>query len=285
MSGTPGNPSHLRRAWSGTVIAAVVLCASAACTSDKAHDKSPSTAPSTTTQSRAALPTAFPSLPANPPTTPDALAALIRSGLAATGYARVHFSSALAGNALSGAGRVVLAGGKVAGLDVRDQISGIGSVHFLLVNNVPYAALPKPTKPGKPYVVIGGSTSGDQLSRAAIGLQATGLLAAPDTYRTLVAAGTKLTLVGTARVGPTPALHYRTPVDLTRIPSSDPVRVALGALTVSRLDLDLWVDGAGRPLKASAPAPDGRPTDVTFSDINQPFTIAAPPAAQVDGAH
>ena len=74
-------------------------------------------------------------------------------------------------------------------------------------------------------------------------------------------------------------MHYRGPVSVERIPTSDPVRIALGALNVTAIALDLWVDGAGRPIKASAPA-GGRASNVAFSAVNRPVTLTSPPADQ-----
>ncbi|HVU91008.1 MAG TPA: hypothetical protein VHC23_02170 [Jatrophihabitans sp.] len=226
------------------------------------------------------LSTAIAPLPGTPPSSPAGLAAFLKQGFARLGSARVSFSTALSGNQLSGSGPVQIADGQVSALDVHATVSGIGAVHYVLAGGKPYAALPTPAAAGKPSVVL-GSGSGDQLDRAAIGLQATKLLTSPATYRTLLAAADRLTLVGRTTVGAAPALHYRAPVRVDAVSSSDPVRFALAALDVSSLTVDLWVDGAGRPLRASAPAPDGRPSNVTFTDLNQPVSIAAPAADQV----
>jgi hypothetical protein len=227
----------------------------------------------------ATLSTAIPPLPATPPASPAAVAAFLQQGFGAFGSAQLAFNTALSGNALGGRGKAQLAGGQVTGLDVTATVSEIGAVHYVLAGGGAYAALPKPIA-GKPYVLLGGSHESDQLTRAAIGLQAAKLLASPATYRTLVLAASSLQLVDRAGVGGVPALHYRGPVKIDRISTGDPVRIALGALGVTDIALDIWVDGAGRPLKASAPA-GGRASNVTFSAINHPVTIAPPPAAQI----
>jgi len=224
------------------------------------------------------LGTKTPPLPVDPPASPDALAAFLQQGFARFGSAHITFSTALSGNALAGAGNVQLGGGQVSGLDVTATVSKIGAVHYLLTANGAFAAMPKPVA-GKRYVLLGGSQNSDQLTRAAIGLQATKLLASPATYRTLVLAAPTLRFVDRAGVGGVPAMHYRGPVAVQRIPTSDPVRIALGALDVTAIALDLWVDGAGRPIKASAPA-GGRASNVAFSAVNRPVTLTSPPADQ-----
>jgi len=218
-------------------------------------------------------------LPVDPPASPEALAAFLQQGFARFGSAQITFSTALSGNSLAGAGRVRLAGGQVTGVDVTSTVSKIGAVHYVLTGDGAYAAMPQPVA-GKRYVLLGGSQNSDQLTRAAIGLQAVKLLASPATYRTLVLAAPTLRMVDRAGVAGVPAMHYRGPVSVERIPTSDPVRIALGALNVTAIALDLWVDGAGRPVKASAPA-GGRASDVTFSAINRPVTLTSPPADQV----
>lgn len=253
--------------------------ATTACSGGSSGSPAHSSAAPAGPTSTAALSTDTPALPATAPNSPTALAAFLQRGFAAFGSARIAFSTALSGNALAGGGDVRLGAGQVTGLDVTATVSKIGRVHYVLAGAGGYAALPKPVA-GKPYVLLGGSHSSDELTRAAIGLQATKLLASPATYRTLVLAAPSLQLVDRLGVAGVPALHYRGPVPVDRIPSSDAVRIALGALGVDRLDLDLWVDGAGRPVKASAPA-DGRASDVSFSAVNRPVTVAAPPADQV----
>lgn len=243
-----------------------------------------STAPSTHTTQQApstgaALGTTTPALPAAAPTSPSAVAAFLQRGFATFGTARITFGTALGGNSLSGTGQVQVSGGQVSALDVSATVSKIGAVHYLLAGGGAYAALPQPVG-GKPYVLLGGSHSSDQLTRAALGLQATKLLASPATYRTLVLGASSLRLVDRSGVGGIPALHYRGPVSVERIPTSDPLRIALGALGVTDVALDLWVDGAGRPVKASAPA-GGRASDVTFTSINAPVTVAPPAAGQI----
>jgi hypothetical protein len=258
----------------GTCLATVL----AGCTSS-GTGSGPST--SSAAQSSASLSTAIPPLPSSLPSSPSDLAAFLQQGFSRLGSARVTFTTALSGNTLSGTGGVRLAGGQVSALDVHATVSGIGAVHYVLAGGVPYAALPKPAAPGKPYVVL-GRASGDQLDRAAIGLQATKLLTAPATYRTLIGAADRITLIGRTSVGAAPALHYRAPVRVDAISSSDPVRFALSTLDVSSLSVDLWVDGAGRPLKVSAPAPDGRPSNVDFADLNRTVTVSAPAASEIE---
>ena len=282
MPGTPIRPvSTAISARAGAVLSCAValLLGAAGCTSDHSPSHPTSSAPSAPHSS--ALSTQVAALPGTAPATASALAAFLQQGFSSSSSARITFSTALSGNALAGGGSVRLAGGQVSGLDVRATVSKIGAVHYLLVDGRAYAALPKPTA-GKQYVLLGGSRSGDDLTRAAIGLQAIKLLAAPATYRTLVTGASALRLVDRLGLNGVPALHYRAPVSIDRIPASDPVRVALGALGVTTLTLDLWVDGAGRPLKASAPAA-GRASDVSFSAVNQPVTLTAPPAGQVAG--
>lgn len=261
------------------VVAGLVagLVALGGCTSDSSPARRASTEVSSPSSS--ALPTQPPGLPGTAPATTAALAAFLEQGFSSYGSARIAFSTALSGNALAGDGQVRLGGGQVTGLDVQATVSKIGGVHYVLADGKAYAALPKPTA-GKQYALLGGSQNSDDLTRTAIGLQAVKLLASPATYRSLVSAAGSIRLIDRLGLNGVPALHYRAPVSIDKIPASDPVRIALGALGVPSLTLDLWVDGAGRPLKASAPA-GGRASDVTFTEVNRPVTLTAPPAGQV----
>jgi hypothetical protein len=277
----------VRRVLLGAVLVPGLCLAAAGCTSSggkKSAADHPSTGSSAASSAASAgpLPTAVPSLPATAPDSPRSLAAFMQAGLPLTGDEHLRFRTGLAGTSLTGQGDAVLSTGDVTGLEVDAAVSNVGDVHLLYVGGTGFAALPKPTAPGKRYTRIGGSAAGGEMDRVAIALQATQLLAAPATYRTLVAASQNLTRLADATIGATPVLHYRATVPVARIPSTDRVNLALTALGVTSLNLQVWLDGQGRPLKVAAPAPDGRVSDVTFSDINKPVHVAAPPAAQVD---
>ena len=274
---------NLRRRLLGLVLVPSLGLGGVACTSSGGdHPSSDQTTAAAPTAPATGLPTDIPALPATAPNSPAALAAFLQSGLPLTGFEHLVFRTGLAGTSLTGQGDAILSNGEVTGLDVDAAVSKVGDVQLVFVGGTGFAALPKPTAPGKRYTKIGGAVDGAEMDRVAIALQATQLLAAPSTYRTLVAASQGLTRLADEQVGSTPVLHYRATVPIASIPATDRVNLALTALGVTSLDLQVWVDGRGRPLKVAAPAPDGRVSDVTFTDINKPVSIAPPPAAQVD---
>lgn len=273
----------VRRRVLGAVLVPCLCVSAAACTSGGKHQPSPgNTSAASPTGPATALPTEIPTLPATAPGSAAALASFMQAGLSQTGYEHLLFRTGLAGTSLVGQGDAVLSNGEVTGLDVDAAVSKVGDVHLLFVGGTGFAGLPKPTAPGKRYTKIGGSVDGAQMDRVAIALQATQLLAAPATYRTLVAASQGLTRLADDKVGSTPVFHYRSTVPIQNIPANDRVNLALTALGVTSLNLQVWVDGRGRPIKVAAPAPDGRVSDVTFTDINKPVTLAPPPEGQVD---
>ncbi len=273
---------NLRRGLLGVVLVPTLAFSAAGCTSAGGRQAPTHHTSAGLSGPPTGLPTAIPTLPATAPDSPATLAAFMQSGLGRTGFAHLVFRTGLAGTTLTGQGDAVLSLGEATGLDVRAVVSKVGAVHLLFTGGTGFAALPKPTAPGKRYTKIGGSAGGADLDRVAIALQATQLLAAPGTYRTLVAASRNLTRLADGKIGVTPVFHYRATVPVADIPATDRVNLALSALGVTRLDLQVWVDGAGRPLKVAAPAPDGRVSDVTFTEINRPVSVAAPPSSQVD---
>jgi hypothetical protein len=271
--------TRLPRRLAAAAVAVALTAGGAGCSGGSGTHGGSSTAP-------ISLSTVIASLPATAPSSPAALAAFLQQGFSRLGSARVTFTTALSGNALAGSGPVRVARGEITALDVHATVSGVGAVHYLLAGGVPYAALPRPTAPGRPYVVLGRTAGNGQLDRAAIGLQATKLLTSPATYRTLIRAASRVTLLGRTTVDGVPVLHYRAPVRVNDISAGDSsstsVRFALSALDVPSLTVDLWVDGAGRPVRASAPAPDGRPSNVDFTLPNRPVAVSAPPSGEVD---
>src|SRR4051812_28999282 len=273
---------NVRRALLGLLMVPTLGLAVACTSSSGDHRSSGHTTGAAPTIPATGLPTDIPTLPATAPDSAAALAAFMQSGLSLTGYEHLRFRTGLAGTSLTGQGDAVLVNGDVSGLKADAVVSKVGDVQLLSVGGTGFAALPKPTAPGKRYTKIGGSVAGAQMDRVAIALQATQLLAAPATYRTLVAAAENFRRLSDDKIGATPVFHFRGTVPVQKIPATDRVNLALTALGVTSLDLQVWVDGRGRPLKVAAPAPDGRISDVTFTDINKPVSIAAPAASQVD---
>lgn len=248
-----------------------------ACTSDHASRRTSSAASPPRQLSTAVVP-----LPAAPPTTPSALAAFLDAGQARFGSARVQVATALSGDSLSGSGSLTTdAAGQVTAMDVGVDVNGLGHVHVVLAGGTAYGELPATASSAQPYVVLDGTHGGAAGKSAALAARAMTLLAAPRTYRTLVAAAPSDNLVGRDRLGGVPVLHYRAPIQIAKIDSASPVRIALDLLGVKAMTLDLWVDGAGRPVQATAPTPDGRTSRVAFAAINAPVTITPPPSSQV----
>jgi hypothetical protein len=277
------------RHWVGAMAAAGVLISASACSSSSAPKIGPPSIPSPApaTSAPGPLSTSVPPLPDPAPQTAAALAQVMSHGVAQTGFAHISFSTSLASTALTGAGDVVLGNGQVTGLNVDDRLTGLGSMQFLLVNDVAYAKLPSPTKPGTRYTVVSSDSTDAGVQTAGIALQATKLFGALATYRSLVTASSSLKYDEQTTVGGEPALHYSVVASVSQIPSSDPLRPGMTALGVTSVRMDLWVDGLGRPLKVSAPLSGATtaPTLVEFSGFNRPVTLAAPPAAQVDPGH
>jgi hypothetical protein len=248
-----------------------VLLGGVACSSSDSHSK-------TTTKP---LPTSVPSLPDQLPKTAGALAALMTQGLVAAGSAHLTID-ATGPTAVKGTGGVTMVNGRLTGLDLTTTIGSLGAVRVVEVNSVTYGRLPHPAHAGKPWAPIparGGATEIRKVRSAAASAEQ---LATPANILALIAAG-QATLRGAGKIGNSAALHYGVTTTVARVSHSAPIRALLTKQGARSVRLDLWVDGAGRPLTVKdTTSPSGAVSGtVHFADYNHPVAVQAPSASTI----
>jgi hypothetical protein len=246
---------------------AIVLTASACSSSGGSSDRA-------TPQ---ALPTTTPVLPDQLPKNAPALARLMAHGLVATGSAHLTVDVTNHGVTTKGGGGVTMVNGKLTGFDLVTDIGALHGVRTVDVNSVTYARLPHPARAGKPWSAIAAKGGSAALTTVRSATAATEQLAAPATILALVSAG-HASLQGAGKVAGGSALHYAVSTKVAALPRNAAVRAVLARQGVTSVRLDLWVDGAGRPVTVrTTPTPRRGPSGtVRFRDYNQPVALQAP---------
>jgi hypothetical protein len=218
------------------------------------------------------------------PTTADALATLMESGVAKATSARFTLDVNLAGQSLTGSGVERLAAGKLVSLDVNEHLPQ-GAIRVIMVDGKTYAKLPRSLNPnGKPYLPV-TTHSGNVVVRTLAGSLDSALSSASlgDTGA-FAKAAKSLKLVGPARVAGVSTTHYSIVVDIRKLPDTLPGKAQLLDGGVKTIPLELYVDHSGRPIQVTENfAAQGQTvkTKVVVTAYDKPVTITAPPADQI----
>jgi hypothetical protein len=249
----------------------------AACSSS-----SSSKSPASTGTSRPPLSTAVPVLPDHLPKTAGALARLMAKGLIATGSAHITVDATGRAVAVRGTGGLTMVNGAITGLDMTADIGNLRGVRVIEVNSVTYGRLPKPARADKPWSPIPGTGGPSRIAKVRTATATTEQLAAPGNVLALVTAG-RVKLKGAGKIGASAALRYAVTTRVSALPRSAPIRIALTREGVQSMHLDLWIDGAGRPLTVKdTPTGDGATSGtVRFRAYNDPVALQAPSATTV----
>jgi hypothetical protein len=106
-------------------------------------------------------------------------------------------------------------------------------------------------------------------------------------YETLTESASLFRTVAVERLQGVEVTHYSMMIDITKDRGaviSDAMRKSMKKLGISKIPVDLWVDGQGRTLRAAERfrvKGETMSVDVTMTRINRPVTIKAPAASQV----
>jgi hypothetical protein len=225
----------------------------------------------------------------SPPSAPPgaALAKQMRTALSGVRSAQLNVHIVFSGQSLAGTGAETLHNGRLRALRVDAALpGGIGTARIVDVGGKVYAKLPAVLNPGsKPYVAVTPASHNQtvQLLQPVLGpaLAVASVGNLPD----FVQAADSVTPAGKQTLNGIDTRHYTVVVNVAKLPAALPARQVLGAANVHTLPVQLYVNSAGLPAEMttvlSIAAQQVR-AKIDFSRYNQPATITAPPASQVD---
>ncbi|MBV8996106.1 MAG: hypothetical protein JO287_20945 [Pseudonocardiales bacterium] len=261
------------------LVVVAVLCPAivvAGCSTSGAGHPSGNNATSTTSAS-----------PALPPATDAAgLTELLRRGISSVNSAHLVLNVTTPSQTVTGEGDAKLAGGALKALDITEQLGSGDKRRLLIVDQGSYAQLGgTPNPAGKPWLLITQDSANPTARNLATSLEAVRRSASFEHFSAFASAARSVTLVGKESLNGTPVDHYSIVVDVAKLPNDTPGRQPLLAAGIATLPLELYVDGQGRPVKATQDLTvqgQHSTTAITFSKFNEPVSITAPPADQVE---
>jgi hypothetical protein len=257
------------------VAAGLVALGVAACSSSSKNANGTET-------SRPPLSTAVPLLPVLAPRTAGGLARLMTKGLVATGSVHITIDATSRTVSVRGAGAITMVNGAITGLDITADINNLQGIRVIEVNSITYGRLPKPANADEPWSPIPARGGRSRIQKVRSAMAMTEQLAAPTNVLALVTAG-RASLRGSGKIGASAALHYGVTTKVSALAHGAPIRRALVKQGVRSVHLDLWIDGAGRPLTLKDIPTPGSATagTVRFRSYNDPVPLQAPSAKTV----
>jgi hypothetical protein len=223
------------------------------------------------------------------PVTPAQLAATLMAGASTVTSGHISLSSTYGGQEiLSAEGDETLAGGKLTAMRMDEKVGSV-SLTLMVVDEVVYVKMPASVvKNGKPWVKATASSANPSLKKLAASFSALEKSASLQQYSALTEAASSLkTIAVLEQLNGVAVAHYSMLVDITKVHSealTDGMKKSMAQAGVSKLPVDLWVDEQGRTVKmAERFQVQGKTmtVDMTMTRINQPVTIAAPPASLI----
>ncbi len=189
------------------------------------------------------------------------------------------------GQSLNGHGVERLTAGKLSALDLTETVPGAGELRVIQVGGKTYARLPASLNhSGKPYVLVTGNSSDPTVRNLAKSLDSTQSSASAGNAGILAAASDSVKATVGQDVGGVRTTRYAIVVDTAKLPATYPGRAALVQAGVTRLPVDIYVDGSNHPVKVTerfTASGQAVSTTILVTGYNRPVTITAPPASQV----
>ena len=230
-----------------------------------------------------------PSSPSAATVTPAEIASMMQAGVAGVSSAHLAWETKAGDEVLLAMqGDEQLAAGKVIAMDLKETLAG-DVIRMLAIDGKAYVnVVSGPDATGNTWILASPTSKNPTLKSLASSIASAQQNGAADAYGVFVLAARSAKKVGTELVDGQPATRYTVTVDLRKVHSpliTTEVRQAMAEAGISTIPLDLWLDNHGRPLKVvDVIAADGqRATNtVTLTKYNEPVTIEAPPAADVD---
>jgi hypothetical protein len=219
------------------------------------------------------------------PTDAAGLAAFLLDGTASIRSAHLELEVDAAGNKITGTGDETLSDGRADAFDLTETIPGVGDIRVLMTEGQTYVQLPAGLNPSdKPWLLISAESTNPVVQQLATSLQSVTESSSLDQYTAFTQAAT-VRLVGSEQVDGVDATHYALVVDVPKLPNDTPGRSDLLSAGLLKLPVELWVDAQGRPVKVTEELTVQNQkitTLVTLGNFDEPVTITAPPADQVE---
>jgi hypothetical protein len=143
---------------------------------------------------------------------------------------------------------------------------------------------------GKPWVIATPESSDRVVATLADSLQTTLSQSGMQYYTMMMSAGHDLKVIGSESVDGVPSMHYHVVVDprvvIQKMPAeqAQQMQEAIDA-GVDSIPVEVWVDARGRPVKLTdTVSAQGQTANVELrlNHFDEPVTIEAPPADQID---
>ena len=224
--------------------------------------------------------------PSGAPNDAQGLSALMQRASLSVKSAHIALTVGVAGQEITGSGDEELDGGVLTGLDITESIPDVGSLRLVIADGKTYAMLPASINPGsKPWVVIRSDSTNPTIQQLSTSIAQTQSSASIGATTAFVTAARSVTNKGSENVDGVETTHYSVDVDPSKLPADNPGKDALVQAGLSSLPIELYIDSQGRPIKVTEDfSVQGQDvsTEVSVSNYDQPVSIQAPPADQVD---
>ena len=193
-----------------------------------------------------------------------------------------------AGQPITGSGDERSNEGMLAGLNITESLpGGAGSLQLIIVDGKTYAKLPPRSNPcGKPYLLVTSTAANPSIKQLAVSLdtaQGVGLhrQRRPPSSPPPSRSERRAARTSTASRRPT----TRSSSTSTKLPATTRARTRWCQRGLTKLPIELYVDTQGRPVQVTEnfKVPGAGSLDEgRLSKYDQPVTITAPPADQVE---
>jgi hypothetical protein len=225
---------------------------------------------------------------ATAPITLVGLKAKLKAGSASVTSAHLTMSGTIRGQSyLSVQGDETLTAGKLTALRLNQKVAGL-NLTMVIVDDTLYVKLPvNARKNGKPWVKATEESADPAMRQLAASVKTLRESASMSQYESLTESASLFRTVGVERLNGVAVTHYSLMVDVTKergAAISDAMRKSLKTLGISKIPVDIWVDGQGRTVRMAERFKVKGETvsiEVTMTRINRQVTIVAPPASQV----
>ncbi|MGZ4549165.1 MAG: hypothetical protein ACXVF0_06560 [Blastococcus sp.] len=219
-----------------------------------------------------------------PPTDAAGLSALLKQSASKIQSAHLAMNITAGTTSLTGSGDETMAAGKLASLDLTEQIPQAGALRIIVVDGKTYLQLPPAmNKSGKPWVLVSPTSSNPAVRQLATTLESVKQTASLGQFTTFSSVAT-VTGHKQETLDGSPTTHYTLTVDVQKLPATLPGRQQLVAAGLTTLPIEMWVDDQGRPVKFSEDLTvkaQHVSTVVTLGKFDAPVTVTPPPADQV----
>lgn len=176
--------------------------------------------------------------------------------------------------------------GELDGMDMQMQIPSTGDMRIRLVGDKIYAQLPASIAPSeKPWTLLDPASSNPQIAQFASSMSSIKSQTSAEQFKVFADAAKQISDQGAETVDGAQVTKYKITVDVSKVPTEESNLAAMESAGIDTLPLYVYLDQQNRPVKLTLDlSVQGQKVHMTMamSKFNEPTTIAAPPAADVD---